>query len=124
MRDVSELSVGEYVLVLPAARNDHRWAAVIVNETMPWGDTHARFTWVHPECLEPLSSRRDYLITVGHTSSRGKREASCEIGDVDVGVRRHNNLLILDARWEEETPLSYSLGCKGYCTTVVDIYCI
>ena len=80
IRDVSDLPVGEFVLVLPAVPMDRGWAAVIVNEDMPRGGQHARFTWVHPACLQPLHTRREFVIKVGHTLPRGDRRASCDIG--------------------------------------------
>ena len=112
---VSDLAIGTYVLVLPRRPEDLGWAPVVVNECTGVRKC-ARFTWLHPQCLEYLTSDNNAILTIGHTDGRGGSQGSHNIGTPSPGTRRYNNDLVLDARWRGRQG---SGSCKGYCYNVV-----
>ena len=118
---VSDPEIGTYVLILPQIEDDQGWAAVLVNETTAESATRARFTWVHPGCLQPLSTHGDGLVTIGHTLERGWWKASHDIGDGPPGICRCQGKLVLDARWYGSQGTG---GHKGYCYPVVRVTCL
>ena len=61
VKDVSDLSLGILVLALSRSPQDVGWAPVVVNEYIECRN-YARFKWVHPECLEFLSSSHTRLV--------------------------------------------------------------
>ena len=112
---MSDIPIGTFVLVLRQDANDKGWAPVVVNETLD-GRKYARFTWMHPECLEHLETGNDGCVVIGHADRRRSHMASHALGDWDPGVRRYRGQLVLDARWSG----SMNTGnCKGYCTAYV-----
>ena len=109
---MSEVPIGTFVLVLGQDADDEGWAPVMVNETLG-GRKYARFTWMHPECLEYLETGNDGPVVIGHTNGHGGAMATHDIGDWAPGVRRYNGQLVLDARWCGRVDTG---DCKGYCT--------
>ena len=101
-----------FVLVLRPDANDKGWAPAVVNETLD-GRTYARFTWLHPECLEHLETDPDGCVVIGHADRRRSHMASHALGDWDPRVRRYRGGLVLDARW---SGLMNTGICKSYCT--------
>ena len=95
---VSDIPIGTFVLVLRQDANDKGWAPVVVNETLD-GRKYARFTWMHPECLEHLETGNDGCVVIGHTDRRRRHMASYGFADWDPGIRRYRGQLVLDARW-------------------------
>ena len=79
---VSDVPIGTSVLVLGQDANDKGWAPVVVSETLN-GRRYARFTWMHPECLEYLETGNDGSVVIGHTDRRGRHMASHDIGGWD-----------------------------------------
>ena len=112
---VSDVPIGTFVLVLGQDANDKGWAPVVVNETLG-GRKYARFTWMHPGCLEYLETGNDGPVVIGHTNEHGGAMATHDIGDWSPGVRRYNGQLVLDARWSGRVDTG---DCKGYCTAFV-----
>ena len=113
---VSDVPIGTFVLVLCQEADDVKWAPIVVNETLN-GRKYARFTWMHPDCLEYVETGNDGPVMIGHTDRRGRHVASSDLGGWDPGVRRYGNQLVLDARWSG----SMNTGdCKGYCTAYVE----
>ena len=100
-RDVEELPVGTYVIVLRGERSDLGWLPVVVNDERG----KARFTWVHPQSVRVFhDSECGGQIIVGHTLSRGRHRPAPDLGDFGqrgrtCGVLEVNDQLVLDARW-------------------------
>ena len=109
---MSDIPIGTFVLVLRQDANDKGWAPVVVDETLN-GRTYARFTWMHPECLEHLETGNDGCVVIGHADRRRSSKAGHALGDWDPGVRRYRDQLVLDARW---SGLMNTGNCKSYCT--------
>ena len=112
IEDVEELPIGTQVLVLPQYDNDMGWAPIIVS------DDKARFTWHHPECIRLFHDcELGGTVAVGHTKRRGSRQPTHVLPNSDTGVKRIDNTLVLDARWERPSgPWRPSLDCSGWCT--------
>ena len=68
---VSEVPIGTFVLVLGQDADDEGWAPVVLNETLG-GRKYARFTLVHPGCLEYMETGNDGPVVIGHTTGRGR----------------------------------------------------
>ena len=94
---VSDVPIGTFVLVLGQVARDIEWAPIVVNETLN-GRKYARFTWMHPECLEHLETGNDGCVVIGHTDRRRRHMASHAFGVLDPGIRRYRGRLVLDAR--------------------------
>ena len=102
--------------MLPRRPEDLGWAPAVVNEYTGFRK-FARFTWLHPECLEYLICDNNIVVTIRHTDGRGVRpQGSQDIGITAPGMRRYNNNLVLAARWKGRQG---SGPCKGYCCDVV-----
>ena len=63
LEGVSEVPIGTFVLVLGQDADDEGWAPVMVNETLG-GRKYARFTWMHPGCLEYLETGNDGPVVI------------------------------------------------------------
>ena len=109
--DVEELPPGTKVLVLRKEDADVEWAPVVVADDRDG----ARFTWHHPDCIEPCPAGTDLgLVTVGHTCWRGRARPSHTVENL-----RDEGLLLLDARWEEADQSARATpGCSGWCASV------
>ena len=111
---VANMPVGTTVLCLPMIASDHGWRAVITNVIYE-NQKHARFTWMHPQCLRamPTLGARP-RIEVHHTGIRGSRNPSIHIGPKQIGVRPLDGQLVLDARWD--WPIGQdNQACTGHC---------
>jgi len=77
---------------------------------------HARLTWVHPGCLEPLGplGRRREAITVDMTVGRGNRVPTIHIEDNMTGIKDVGNSFVLDARWNMRFD-KRTYECTGHC---------
>ena len=111
---VTDIPVGQVVFGLPLISSDVGWRAVIV--TMCIGEVeHARLTWVHPDCLQPLGPAwRREAISVDLTEGRGGIRPSIHIEDFEAGVKDVGNDLVLDARWSMRFARS-TRDCTGHC---------
>ena len=112
---VTDIPVGQIVFCLPLISSDVNWRAVIL--TICIGEVeHARLTWVHPDCLQPLGpERRREAISVDLTEGRGGLGPSIHIDDDSrTGVKEVGKDLVLDARW----PMRFTRkthDCSGHC---------
>ena len=119
MRRVVELPIGEVVLGLPIENDDIGWRPILYCD--PHGAEKVRFGWMHPQCATVLPECNE-LVMLGHTEERRYKPASHpDIGSGRHGVRHHNNTLVLDARWNEESDKwkYFSRDCSGHCFSVV-----
>ena len=99
-------------MVLDMIPSDMGWAPVVFR---CWYS--ARFTWVHPDCLEPCATEDDGVVVIGHTKNRGNRQPSHDVGKKRVGARREYGVLVLDACWRGQT--EGSEACNGFCAALV-----
>ena len=111
---VTDIPVRQVVFCLPLIASDANWRAVIL--TMCIGEVeHARLTWVHPGCLEPLGpARKREAISIDLTEGRGDRGPSIHVEDFEAGVKDVGNDLVLDARWSMRFARS-TRDCTGHC---------
>jgi hypothetical protein len=129
---VTDIPIGQVVLCLPYAHSDIQWRAVIVIREYE-GVELARLTWMHPECILPLTICRSELssiVKIEMTKGRGSRGPSVRIPQSDPGIKWTKDSfhteyaappaagprgrLILDARWDFR---SYGTTdrCSGHC---------
>ena len=66
VKDVSDLSLGIFDLVLSRCPQDDGWAPVVIIEYIECGN-YVRFTWMHSECLGVPSTGNDERVRIGHT---------------------------------------------------------
>jgi hypothetical protein len=114
---VTDVPVGHIVFCLPIIPTDMNWRAVIL--IMIYNEVEeARLTWIHPECLQPLSqaSRRE-SVRVDLTVGRGAQGPSIEIDDLAPGMKYVKNELILDARWTLRFAQTTD-RCTGHCLCI------
>jgi len=111
---VTDIPAGQIVFCLPFINSDVNWRAVILTMCIDEVE-HARLTWVHPDCLQPLGPARSReAISVDLTVGRGDRGPSIHIEDNMTGVKDVGNDLVLDARW----PMRFhkkTHDCTGHC---------
>ena len=114
---VTDVPVGHVVFCLPIIPTDTNWRAVIL--IMIYNDVEeARLTWIHPDCLQPLSrtSRRE-SVRVDLTVGRGNHRPSIQIDDREPGVKYVKNELVLDARWTLRFARTTD-DCTGHCLCI------
>jgi len=114
---VTDVPVGHVVFCLPIIPTDTNWRAVIL--IMIYNDVEeARLTWIHPDCLQPLSqaSRRE-SVRVDLTVGRGDHGPSIEIDDHAPGMKYVKNELVLDARWTLRFART-THNCTGHCLCI------
>ena len=95
---MSEVPIGTFVLVLGQDAADKRWTPVVVNETLH-GRKYARFTWMHPGCLEYLETGNDGPVVIGQTAEHEGAMAThtiLVIGLLEYGVTMANLSLTPD----------------------------
>ena len=121
IRMVADVPVGNLVFCLPITPVDVGWRPVIIEARYSdhkGQDIRARFAWVHPHCVAPLSgSWSRFMIKVHHTHKRGRKDPTTDIGPVQTGSRVFDSRLVFDARWRAEETYR-NLQCTGHCLGV------